>query len=262
MKRTVLRLLLVLAGALTAVLLSGAPALAGNWAVTSLDPLPDRIEPNRVYTIGFWVLQHGSHPYSGVLDPVGLKFVDGNGKTTTYPGVALPEPAHYAAAIILPAGTYQVFGVQGPFQDYRIGTLAVPGGLTALAVPPPLAVDADQQPWGAIRPPQMPVDPNRNPFGDPGAAPGSAPGAAHAPTPQAAAPQISAQPAAATDPVDGGRSGTLVTVIVTAIATVAVVAAVGSALYWQPRARRWARMLVPARRPRAGAPGPRRELIG
>jgi hypothetical protein len=151
MRRTGIRLLLVLAGALAAVLLSGAPALAGNWAVTSLDPLPDRIEPNRPYTIGFWVLQHGSHPYSGgVLDPVGLKFVADNGKATTYPGIALPEPAHYAAAVILPAGTYQVFGVQGPFQDYRVGTLAVPGGLTALAVPPPLDVGAAQQPWGAI----------------------------------------------------------------------------------------------------------------
>jgi hypothetical protein len=246
----VIRTALVLAGALGAVLLSGAPALAGNWAVTSLDPLPDRIEPNRAYTIGFWVLQHGSHPYSGgVLNPVGLKFVAETGKTTTFPGVALPEPAHYAAAIILPAGTYQVFGVQGPFQDYRIATLAVPGGLTALAVPPPLAVGADEQPWGAIRPPQVPVDPNRDPFGDPAAAPG----VEQAP---AAIPQISAQPAAA-NPVDNGRSGTLVTVIVTAIATVAVIGAIGSALYWQPRARRLASTLMAVRRPR-----PRRELIG
>lgn len=255
MRRTGIRLLLILAGALGAVLLTGAPALAGNWAVTSLDPLPDRIEPNRPYTIGFWVLQHGSHPYSGgVLNPVALKFVEETGKTTTFPGVALPEPAHYAAAIILPAGTYQVFGVQGPFQDYRIGTLAVPGGLTALAVPPPLAVGADEQPWGAIRPPQMPVDPNRGPFGDPGATPGveQAPAATQAP-----APQIPARPATAGDRVDNGRSGTLVTVIVTAIATVAVVAAVGSALYWRPRARRLAGRLVAVRRPR-----PRRELIG
>jgi hypothetical protein len=250
MRRTGIRLLLVLAGAFGAVLLSGAPALAGNWAVTSLDPLPDRIEPNRAYTIGFWVLQHGSHPYGGgVLDPVGLKFVadsgGGNGKTATYPGVALPEPAHYAAAIILPAGTYQVFGVQGPFQDYRVGTLTVPGGLTALAVPPPLEVSADEQPWGAIRPPQMPVDPNRDPFGDPGAAPAAAPKAAQAP---AAATNTAANTEANTtaNTADSGRSGTLVTVIVTAIATVAVLAAVGSALT----------------RRRPGPSTPRRELIG
>jgi hypothetical protein len=243
MRRNLLRSLLVLTGAFAAVLLSGAPALAGNWAVTSLDPLPDRIEPDRAYTMGFWVLQHGSHPYSGgVLDPVGLKFVAEKGKTTTFPGVALPEAAHYAAAIILPAGSYQVFGVQGPFQDYRIGTLTVPGGLTALAVPPPLVVDSDQQPWGAIRPPQLPVDPNRNPFGDTGAAPGVE--RAPAATPQTTAPQTSA--AAAAGPVDSGRSGTPVTVIVTAIATVAVLGAVGSALI----------------RRRPGHPAPRRELIG
>ncbi len=242
------------AATLAVVLLSGAPALAGNWAVTSLDPLPDRIAPDRAYTIGFWVLQHGSHPYDGGrLDPVGLKFVTDSGKTTTFPGVALPEPAHYAAAIILPAGSYQVSGVQGPFQDYRVGTLTVPGGLTALAVPPPLVVDAGQQPWGAIRPPQMPVDPSRGPFGDPGAAPG-----VELP---ATAPQVSAKPAAPAGPGGSGRSGTpvtvIVTVIVTALATVAVVGAVGSALYWRPQARRLIRTLVPARRPR-----PRRELIG
>jgi hypothetical protein len=246
MRRNVLRSLLVLAGALTAVLLTGAPALAGNWAVTSLDPLPDRIEPDRGYTIGFWVLQHGSHPYSGgVLDPVGLKFVAEKGKTTTFPGVALPEPAHYAAAIILPAGSYQVFGVQGPFQDYRVGTLTVPGGLAALAVPPPLTVDSDQQPWGAIRPPQVPVDPNRDPFGDSGAAPG----VERVP----AAPQTTTPPAravAAADPADNGPSGTLTTVVLTAIATVAVVGAAGFAV----RSALVRRL--------SGHPTPRRDLIG
>lgn len=250
---------LVLAGALAAVLLSGAPALAGNWAVTSLDPLPDRIEPGRAYTIGFWVLQHGSHPYGGgVLDPVGLKFVNDNGdnkgKATTYPGVALPEPAHYAAAVILPAGTYQLFGVQGPFQDYRIGTLTVPGGFTALAVPPPLAVGTDQQPWGAIRPPQMPVDPNRDPFGDPGAAPGAERVAAPAAT--------NTVPSTAGGAADTGQSGTLVTVILTAIVTLAVAGVLGLALLWQPRTRRLAQALVAGRGGRRGRSGSRRELIG
>jgi hypothetical protein len=261
-------LALVLAGALTAVLLSGAPALAGAWAVTSLDPLPDRIEPGRAYTMGFWVLQHGSHPYSGVLDPVGLKFVkdngDDKGTATTFAGVALPEPAHYAAAVILPApGTWQVFGVQGPFQDYRIGTLTVPGGLSVLAVPPPLDVDADQQPWGAIRPPQMPVDPGRDPFGDPGAAagstrvPGQAAGSTRVPDPAAAT-----QPAGPANPAD--RAGLPGTVIVAAVAAVAgaVVATLGLVVLRRPRARRLVRAMVADRHPRADESRPRRELIG
>jgi hypothetical protein len=181
--RLTTRVAVVLATALAAVLVSAAPAMAGNWAVTTLDPLPDRIEPGRAYTIGFWVLQHGSHPYhGGTLDPVALKFVDGKGAATVYKGVALAEPAHYATAVVFPGpGTWQVFGVQGPFQDYRVGTLTVPGGLTALPVPQPATVGTDEQPWGAIRPPQMPVDTDRDPFGDAGAA---AP--AGAPSPAAA----------------------------------------------------------------------------
>jgi hypothetical protein len=181
--RLLTRVTVVLGTALAAVLLSGAPAMAGNWAVTTLDPLPDRIEPGRAYTIGFWVLQHGSHPfYGGKLDPVGLKFVDSAGAATVFAGVALAEPAHYATAVIFPRpGSWQVFGVQGPFQDYRIGTLTVPGGLSALPVPEPAMVGSDEQPWGAIRPPQMPVDTSRDPFSDAGVpAPASSPSAAAA----------------------------------------------------------------------------------
>jgi hypothetical protein len=162
--RTAVVLVAVLAG----VVLGGSPAMAGNWAVTILDPLPDRLDVNRPYTVGFWVLQHGSHPYSGKLDQVGLRLVDDKGSATVFPGAALPEPAHYAAAIILPrAGTWRIYGVQGPFADYLVGTLTVPGTLRALPVPQPAQVGADDQPWGAIRPPQMPVDPGRDPFTEP-----------------------------------------------------------------------------------------------
>jgi hypothetical protein len=228
------RVAVVLTTALAAVLLGGAPAMAGNWAVTTLDPLPDRIEPGSAYTIGFWVLQHGSHPYNGGrLDPVGLKFVDGKGAATVSKGVALAEPAHYATAVAFPGpGTWQVFGVQGPFQDYRVGTLTVPGGLTALPVPQPATVGADEQPWGAIRPPQLPVDLNRDPFGDTGAAAG------------AAAP---ASPAAVAVPRSADHPPT-VAAGVTAVLAVAVLVLV-LALGW--RGRR-------LRRPSE----PRRELVG
>jgi hypothetical protein len=159
--RAALALLVVLGG----VLVGSPPAFAGNWAVTLLDPVPERIEAGRAYTVGFWVLQHGSHPYDGKLDPVALKLVDAKGSVTTFPGTALPEAAHYATSMLLPAsGTYTVLGVQGIFQDYKIGTLTVPGGLSILGTPETAVVSPTDKTWGAIRPPTVPVDPARDPF--------------------------------------------------------------------------------------------------
>jgi hypothetical protein len=150
-----------IAGALT----GAAPAHAGGWASTVLDPVPDRFEPGRSYTIGFWVLQHGSHPYEGALEPVGLQLVGPDGATTTFTGIALPEPAHYVTSIVIPAaGSYALLGQQGIFQPYRVGTIVAPGAVTALPVPRPLTMRAEDLPWKEIRPPDMPVDPGRNPF--------------------------------------------------------------------------------------------------
>ncbi|GAB3976373.1 hypothetical protein V1634_17780 [Plantactinospora veratri] len=155
--------LVALAGTL---LLAPTPAQAGNWAATLLDPLPERLEPGRGYTIGLWVLQHGFHPYEGDLGRVALRLEDGKGASLSFPATALPEPAHYAAAVAVPhAGAWTVTAVQGRFTDYRIGTLTVPGGLALLGVPAPLQAAETEKYWpGAIRPPTVPVDPDRNPF--------------------------------------------------------------------------------------------------
>ncbi|GAA0939914.1 hypothetical protein [Virgisporangium aurantiacum] len=163
--RAAAALLTVLGAGMAGAILGAGPAYAGNWATTVLDPVPDRFEPGRSYTIGFWVLQHGSHPYEGTLDPVALQLVVPGGATTTFTGIALPEPAHYVTTIYLPAaGAYTLVGLQGDFQPYRVGTLAAPGALIALPVPTPMEMPADQLPWKEIRPPTMPVDADRNPF--------------------------------------------------------------------------------------------------
>jgi hypothetical protein len=215
------RLLALLAAAVlgvgSALVLGPAPALAGNWAVTLLDPLPERLEPAKGYTVGFWVLQHGFHPYEGgKMDPVGLRFTDTVGNKVEFAGVELPEKAHYAATVAIPGpGVWNVTGIQGPFGDYRIGTLTVPGGLTVLGVPEPLQASVTQQYWpGAIRPPAVPVDPDRNPFGTESSVQVPAPAASQ----QAAAP--AAEP---------GRSpAQLVLLGGVALAAVAALALVGS----------------------------------
>ncbi|MDF5757919.1 hypothetical protein [Spongiactinospora sp. TRM90649] len=149
---------------LAAPVLPGAAHAAGGWAATTLDPVPARFTAGTTYTLGFWLLQHGSHPYWGdekSLGRVALRFIpQGGGRTLTFDGVRLSEPAHYAAAVALPAGDYRVEGQQGWFQAHPIGTLKVPG---ALSVDPPsvearraiAALKVDY--WEEIRPPGIPV---------------------------------------------------------------------------------------------------------
>jgi len=150
-----LRIMLVLAAILATTVLTAAPARAGGWAVTALDPLPQRIQAGRSYTVGYWVLQHGSHPYEGDLGKTGLKLVDDGGRVVTFEGVALREPAHFAAAIAIPhAGTWKLSGQQGIFAEYLVGTLTIPGGLAVLRPPTPMTMHSDTH-WGAIRPPDV-----------------------------------------------------------------------------------------------------------
>jgi hypothetical protein len=168
-----LRLALLQFGVLlAATTVSVTPAQAGGWAVTVLDPLPTRVESGPAYTVGYWVLQHGSHPFEGTLGKTALEFVDQHGKTLTFPGVALPQPAHFAAAVALPHdGTWRMSAIQGIFQDYEIGTLTVPGKLAVNRPPMPMT---ENYKWGAIHPPdvaKMAAAPAANPASAPATSP-------------------------------------------------------------------------------------------
>ncbi|MFB4287801.1 hypothetical protein ACBI99_09210 [Nonomuraea sp. ATR24] len=153
-----------LATVVAALLLAAGPlatpgTAAGGFAVTYLDPLPGNLQAGTSYTAGYWVLQHGNHPYQGDLGPTGLRLTDARGEATLFAGTPLPEPGHYAAALTVPAaGTYRVEGIQGIFAPYAVGTLTVPGGLALNPLQPGLAraLKEPQNHWGAIRPPGFP----------------------------------------------------------------------------------------------------------
>ncbi|MQA61809.1 MAG: hypothetical protein GEU86_10005 [Actinophytocola sp.] len=136
---------------------------------TVLDPLPDRIEPNQTYTVGYWVMQHAAHPYEGDLADTGLKIVAEDGTTHTFEGVPLGQPSHYAATLAVPQrGTWQLYAMQGLFDEYLIGTLTVPGGLAARPLPPPVVGHADQHQWGLISSPDLADQADRQAGGSPG----------------------------------------------------------------------------------------------
>jgi hypothetical protein len=152
------RFLRTVAAALLAavsVLAIQTPARAGGWAATMLDPLPERLAPGTAYTVGYWVLQHGFHPFEGDLGATELRLTDAAGNTKRYPGSALPEAGHYAAAVqFAGTGTWRLSSWQGLFGEFQIGEITVPGGLTLsppeyqVTVPPD---NADH--WAAIKPP-------------------------------------------------------------------------------------------------------------
>ncbi|PWK91426.1 hypothetical protein C8D88_1011462 [Lentzea atacamensis] len=136
------------------LLISTPSAHAGGWAVTYLDPVPS-IQPSVAHTVGYWVLQHGTHPFvGGDLGRTGLRFKSGADERL-FVGVPLGQPAHYAVTFTLPAGSYEVFGTQGVFPDHQLGTLTVPG--TFLIKPPDkdkVAFGSDGTwPWEEIAPP-------------------------------------------------------------------------------------------------------------
>ncbi|GLZ34482.1 hypothetical protein Lesp02_66690 [Lentzea sp. NBRC 105346] len=134
-----------------ALLLITPAAHAGNWAVTYVDPTPS-FEADRSYTVGYWVLQHGNHPYGGDLGKTGFRFV-GGGKPYEFTGVALRETAHYAVAFTLPAGRYRVLAIQGPFADHEVGTLTVPGTLSVKPVEHYKPWEGAAKTWVDIKPP-------------------------------------------------------------------------------------------------------------
>ncbi|MFC5822786.1 hypothetical protein [Nonomuraea insulae] len=150
------KILLALAAVLVACWLPVPAAAAGNWAVTYVDPAPARFAGGQSYALGFWVLQHGTHPFEGKMSPVGLRFTRADGKSVEFGGTALPEAGHYATSVVLEEGVWRVEGVQGPFQPYQVGTLTVPGSLRIDPVPADLAgalTGANEDYWDAVRPP-------------------------------------------------------------------------------------------------------------
>ncbi|MBN6055398.1 hypothetical protein JYK22_25910, partial [Nonomuraea sp. RK-328] len=187
-----------------ALVAAGTPAwAAGNWAVTYLDPLPARFAAGTPYTLGFWVLQHGSHPFAGDLGRTGLRLTGRGGEVLTFPGTRLPEAGHYATSLVVPRGTWRVEGIQGLFQPHPVGTLTVPGGLEVNplpreAIPATPAPDGDY--WGQIRPPGFPAGKGTTvvPSSDPSPL---------VERPNAAAPTASAAPVAPVTSVGSGGGG-------------------------------------------------------
>ncbi|MEV4563887.1 hypothetical protein AB0K12_08955 [Nonomuraea sp. NPDC049419] len=124
--------------------------------MTYLDPVPGRFEAGHTYTVGFWVLQHGTHPFEGVLDRVGLRLTRADGRSVTFEATPLPEAAHYATSLAVPRGEWKVEALQGWFPTYEVGVLKIPGDMRVAPVPAEMVGgQRTEERWGAIRPPKV-----------------------------------------------------------------------------------------------------------
>ncbi|GAA4577485.1 hypothetical protein GCM10023193_81070 [Planotetraspora kaengkrachanensis] len=212
--------------AIAAALPAHAETRAGGWATTELDPPPDKLVAGKAYTIGYWVLQHGTHPFDipgEELGDTGLRLISTSGGTTlNFTGTPLPEPAHYAVTIKIPDGQWRLQGIQGIFMPYDIGTMDIPGGLSL--TPPQIGRGAGLEVvdyWGSIKPPGFPWDSevtsSQPPAPPATAAPAPAPGGLSQP---ATAPAAPASPKAATAGAD--EASPYLPVAVTAVLAVGV----------------------------------------
>ena len=76
------------------------PALAGGWAVITIDELPTGVVAGEPFSVGFTVLQHGQTPMAD-LEPI-ITASSGKEKITVFV-VEEGKPGHYAATLTLPS---------------------------------------------------------------------------------------------------------------------------------------------------------------
>jgi hypothetical protein len=127
------RLLLAPAAALLLLAWAAAPALAGGWAVTTLDAVPADLQAGQTYRIGYTIRQHGQRPFAGAA--TSIRITDADGRTTVFKARPEGEVGHYVAEVRFPtAGVWQWDVDQDPFAPQALGTVRV--GAAAAAAPP------------------------------------------------------------------------------------------------------------------------------
>lgn len=119
----------ILVATLALMLALGTTAVAGGWAVTTLDTLPPDIGAGQTYTIGWTIRQHGITPVDvdrmGGTTEIIATSPDGS-RTVSFAGLRDGDTGHYAAKVTFPSdGTWTWKVTQGPFQAQSLGTVVV-----------------------------------------------------------------------------------------------------------------------------------------
>jgi hypothetical protein len=106
-----------------------APAAAGGWAVTTLDPLATAPVAGEPFEVGFTIRQHGRTPVS--LPDAAIIVTGPDGRTTRFPATPQGPEGHHVATVEIAAPGPVTWAVeQGLFGQQDLGTLDVGGAAT------------------------------------------------------------------------------------------------------------------------------------
>jgi cytochrome c2 len=122
------------------------PALAGGWAVITLDTLPGDVEANQPIEIGFMVRQHGVTPMTD-LEPMITAFLEGSKESVTVIATEEGEVGHYVATLILPKSGEWQWGISAFTVNQPMPPLTV---LEASVVAEPVVAPVVSEPVSTI----------------------------------------------------------------------------------------------------------------
>lgn len=119
-----------LCAALIALLALVTPALAGGWAVVTLDALPPEMRAGQAINLGFMVRQHGVTPVDTSTWGEGLPNLFARNSAT---GATLQVAArkdgpvgHYVVNVTFPAaGSWDIEIIPPPFEGTKLGAFTV-----------------------------------------------------------------------------------------------------------------------------------------
>lgn len=106
------------------VLLMPTGALAGGWAVITLDELPQAPIAGQPLLVGFTVLQHGQTPMTD-LDPTITLRNPANGDSIVVNAQPDGEPGHYTAELLFPGAGNWNWSIQAFTMDQPMPPLVI-----------------------------------------------------------------------------------------------------------------------------------------
>ena len=129
-------------------------ALAGGWAVTTIDELPEGgFQAGKTYHLGYTIRQHGQHPFDGAKTAITL-ISPGSRDRHVFPGVPDGPAGHYVAEVTFPSeGAWDWEVSQYPFAVQTLGTVTVtPSAAPQVTLQPtePLAVSSPTSAWTGL----------------------------------------------------------------------------------------------------------------
>lgn len=136
--------------AVVASLWLAAPAGAGGWAVTTLDPLPTSFEAGATYVIGYTIRQHGERPINDAQPRISIR----SGSVQPwqhFDGQPTGAAGHYVSEVRFPAaGTWDWQVDQRPFAPQKLGqiTVVAPRGARGSDRATPVDVESATEPNG------------------------------------------------------------------------------------------------------------------